>query len=362
MRNVFGKLFISLILIIALFDALYADSKFKVGVIAPLSGVATEYGVATKNGFELAIKHNKELFKNIEFVYEDSQYDTKVSLSAYRKLRQDPEIRLIYNFGVNSSLALLPIVEKDAFPFVAMELSSSSAVGSKYAFSFLNASSEMGKRLAIYLKSASSRKLAIVKIENSYLNDIIDGINNELKDTNRINIVNTIDASESNFRTIIAKLKHERYEELGVFLLPGQFSLFMQQMTALNYKPKIFGADTLDSKTEIEKSGTIIQNAIFASFNSNDEFQTNYKNIYENDVQINYAAIAYEFAKLTAKLFENTKPTITAEEIVEKYKNSGVQQGVLGQYSFAESPIDGPRFRFPVYLKRIKGMGYEIVE
>ena len=43
------------------------SKKFKVGAILPLTGHSAEYGVAARNGIELAKIERPELFKNIEF-------------------------------------------------------------------------------------------------------------------------------------------------------------------------------------------------------------------------------------------------------------------------------------------------------
>ncbi len=46
-----------------------AQEHFRVGVIAPLSGALAEYGLAAKNGIELARSQHPELFDKLEFRY-----------------------------------------------------------------------------------------------------------------------------------------------------------------------------------------------------------------------------------------------------------------------------------------------------
>ncbi|NDC38085.1 MAG: hypothetical protein EBZ48_08530, partial [Proteobacteria bacterium] len=97
-----------------------AQEKFRVGVLLPLSGAPSEYGVAAKNGFELAIQENPELFKNVDFVFADTQYDSKKTISGLQKLRFEDGISAAYVWGYGPNQAVSPIAEKQLFPLFAM--------------------------------------------------------------------------------------------------------------------------------------------------------------------------------------------------------------------------------------------------
>ena len=71
------------------------DNAFKVGVILPLSGPLAEYGVAASNGFKLAQAERPELFKNIQFLMDDSQYDNKKAISSYQAFRMAGDKSLV---------------------------------------------------------------------------------------------------------------------------------------------------------------------------------------------------------------------------------------------------------------------------
>ena len=68
---------LKLIALLLLFQGIsFAEDlpTYKIGISAPLSGPLSEYGVAAKNGFLLARKQHPNVFKNIEFLFEDNQY------------------------------------------------------------------------------------------------------------------------------------------------------------------------------------------------------------------------------------------------------------------------------------------------
>ena len=50
-----------------------AESTAKVGLVLPLTGAIAEYGIATRNGIELARTERGDLFKSVQFAYEDSE-------------------------------------------------------------------------------------------------------------------------------------------------------------------------------------------------------------------------------------------------------------------------------------------------
>jgi ABC-type branched-subunit amino acid transport system substrate-binding protein len=57
-------LLLAFVLIFSNISQSFAEEKFKVGVIAPLTGPLAEYGLAAKNGIELAQTTRPESFSN----------------------------------------------------------------------------------------------------------------------------------------------------------------------------------------------------------------------------------------------------------------------------------------------------------
>ena len=128
----------------------FADN-IKLGIILPLTGPLAEYGVASKNGFELARKEHPDQFIEIDFVYEDSQYDPKLSISAYQKLRRDPDVKIIYSWGSNPSAPLIPIAAKECYPLFAVDSSTNSFEDASCVIRFDVTGKKLGERLFGYL-------------------------------------------------------------------------------------------------------------------------------------------------------------------------------------------------------------------
>lgn len=355
-----------LILVLNNLSCLAETPKNKVVILAPLSGPLSEYGVATVNGINLAKQLDSDLLNKIDLIIEDNQYNPTATVSLYRKYRADPEVKLIYNWGANPSGAIAPIADRECFPLFMVDLSISSYQSSKQnnkncIFNFVNSELDVTKPLANYLIKNDYKKIGIVKTENAYINGMIRGLSYNSKEKLNIEIVVAIDYSQTDFRSIILKMKKNKFDAIGAFLFPGQIREFYQQMSELNYKLPTFGTDVFESKEEIVLAESSMQGAVYSHLNVSDKFRDLYFNKFKNDSQISSAGAAYDFVKLVATILSK-KSDYTNEELIAVLKGLPEQRGVLGNYYFEENQVEGARFKFPVFLKMVKGDSFSIVE
>ena len=87
----------------------------RIGAILPLTGEQASYASQLKKGMDLAVDlNNLNKNKKIELLYEDDQGDAKKALSAYRKIKDFNNVKLIIG-GMFSSqtLAIAPSAERE---------------------------------------------------------------------------------------------------------------------------------------------------------------------------------------------------------------------------------------------------------
>lgn len=87
----------------------------KVGVIIPLTGEYSDYGIQMKRGIDLWIKENSKT--NIEIIYEDGKASPKESVSAFNLLLNKNVSAVITGFS-GVVLALAPIAESNKIPLI----------------------------------------------------------------------------------------------------------------------------------------------------------------------------------------------------------------------------------------------------
>lgn len=343
-----------------LFSTKSYSEEIKVGIILPLTGPLAEYGVASKNGIELAKKDNPSLFSKIHFLYEDSQYDPKLAMSAYRKLREDSSVKIIYNWGSNPSAPLIPIAEREAFPLFAADFSSNAFKNISNVVAFAPTSKLLGKKLSENLKNSKYKKLAILSVENLYINGIIDGLKESLGEDQSIVYHDAVLATDNDFSSYITKLKTKDFDALGIMLYAGQIQNFYKKLKAANITKPTFGSDFMESRAEISASGDFIKGAVYPHLKISSEFYSKYMKEYNDDSQVTYSGTAYDFAMMISELHKKDNSFYTKH--LELVKTLNKYQGVMGKYVYEESKEYGKRLYSPVYIKRIKDGFYEVVD
>jgi branched-chain amino acid transport system substrate-binding protein len=87
----------------------------KIGVIIPLTGQYSDYGIQMKRGIDLWVKENPK--SNIEIIYEDGKATPKESVSAFNLLLNKNVSAVITGFS-GVVLALAPIAEDNKIPLI----------------------------------------------------------------------------------------------------------------------------------------------------------------------------------------------------------------------------------------------------
>lgn len=349
-RNVFQFLAIFLI---SLTVSAQDRPALHVGVVLPLTGPVAEYGVATKNGIELARLEHPQQLQGIEFHYEDSQYEGSKALSAYQKLKSSDGASVIYVWGYGPSQAVIPVSEKDKFPVIAVTAERSISLNRKYSVRFCYHIETVAEALLAALRKQNIKKIGIVKAELAYMNGLLEHMQKNLLPGESAEIVDNYQLGENDFKSSISKLKSKKFDAVGIFLVSGQIAQFYRQARQLGLNEKTFGTDFFDSIKEVRDAKGAMTGAVFAAPYADSDFVKNYVNTHGNDYQVAWAANGYEFAVLTAKLFGNSPDTINPDDVINRYKSSTDTQGTATTFKFNES-AEGSGFDFKVVARKVE--------
>lgn len=346
----------TLLLALSLFQVsnLSADTekKFRIGVILPLSGALSEYGVATRNGIELAKIENPTFFTDLDFIYEDSQWDAKTALSALDKLRSVDKVSLVFNWGNPTTEAVAPIAERYQLPLLAMSSDPKVTANRNFVIRSLNSGREFGHTLGSYLSKQGYKRIGIVIVANTYVEALFQGLKEILESTAKVEVLERYNLSDQDFRAAVTKIRANKYDAIGIFLISGQVSNFYRQLSSQGVKIPSFGADFFESKSEIQAAQGGMTGAVFSNLDVTDQFRKNYVSRFTNDSQIAFAGNGYDMALILGKLFN--AQVLTANEIMSKLKGAGSYDGVAGTFRLSEQSSD-PHFKYHIRVKRIEG-------
>jgi ABC-type branched-subunit amino acid transport system substrate-binding protein len=336
-----------------------AQEKLRVGAALPLTGVIAEVGVAARNGIELARAQHPELFTNLEFIYQDSQWDPKSAVAAFNKLVQIDKVSMVFNWGNPTSEAVAPLAEARKIPLLALSLDPSCARGRNYVIRFTNPSADFSKRLAQYIKAKGYKKLGVVLAQNTYVQGLLEGLKANLGNEPHVTTIATFNLSDMDFRSTVLKAKAGSFDALGVFLISGQVSTFYRQLKQQQVTTPTFGTDFFESPVEIQSAGGAMEGAVYPHLGISPQFEAQYKEKYKNDYQIAYAGNAYDLAVMLGSLFNSASSGLSSEKILEALKSDKSSLvGVTGAAKYQHSSDGDSYFEFPIQLKRVENGGF----
>ena len=347
------------LLLTATISTAQAEQRKTLGIILPLSGPLAEYGVAARNGFEMAREAAPALFENVNLSYEDSQYQSKEAISALQMLRRDPALVAIYVWGNHPSEAVAPLAEQYRIPTVAAGANPTISQSKSYIVRSMNHAQMFSELLAKHIRAKQYHRIAVVLAQNSYLSGIYSSLANALG--TELILIDHFEPSDTDFRAAITKIRHGGFDSVAVFLMSGQVSQFYRQLQQQRVNLPTLGTDFFESTTEIEAAGPAMQGAVYAHIGTSPEFRSQYVERFDNDLQLSYAANGYDTATIIARALAST-PDSTPESVIAAIKDQKALRGVSGELSYRNTDEGGAYFEFPVMLKRIVGSSFESIE
>lgn len=338
-----------------------ADEQVKtVGVITTLSGGMATIGTAIKNGVELARFEHPKLLRNLTFIYEDDQFDAKQGISAYRKLIASNHASIIFGFGGYLAHAIGSSVERDKVPFINFNFEAAPAVGKEFIVRSTNHTDQYMLLLAQHLRKLSTSEFPIIQTDSTFLGSMIKSLEKALGDEVQLRSVTTVAPNETDFRTIIAKLRKLSAKQVGLFLLPEQLITFVRQAREVGFSAEYFGTDLCETAAVLPSGASLMEGCVYPDNEVSISFRESYKRRFGNEAQLSFAGSAYDMAVLIGTI-QSEGQLLEPLSIMKSLRSVKDNPGVLGKYSFRDEPAVGQFFEYAVRIKRItKGLGVPI--
>lgn len=332
----------------------FAETNFKVGIIIPLSGDLADYGIAIKNGFELAKSNTPENFKNIQFIYEDSKYEGKTAVTAFQKLKNQKNTDLYYLWGVSPTEALLPITEVNKIPVIAETTIKEATANGKYIVRAARTGEVIAKALTEELAMRNKKKVLFLNTEIPFYNDILKHMEILLPQKGiAVQHIERILPNETDLKSILARVSKIDFDAIGVFLLPAQLINYYKEAKVLNLTQQAFNADILGSNSLINDCTDNVNGTFLSQVGLTKEFQDLYIKTYKNDSHIGQAAQAYDVAELVAELFGNLQGKLNNDQIIAAITKIAPHSGATGNFIFTDTVDGGKELKMPVEINEI---------
>ncbi len=311
-----------------------APKKIKIGVISALSGPAQFYGIAMRNGIELAKEELQA--KNIEVVYEDDRFITTNTVSAFKKLTEVDNVDLVISGASAPGKAVAPLAEQRKKLHLAWASDEAVSVGRKYVIRTYMSGREEGEMIAAEsLKRGYQRVATIVSI-NDYPLSMEKGFLNSFP-KNKLILSEQYPPEAGDYKTYLSKVKAKMADAIVICLNPGQLGTFAKQAKELGITAQICGCENLNNTDEVKASNNALVGAWFVTVGITDDFRKKYLAKYKNDNIISGAAVHYDLIYLVDRLLKEGESN---EDLRSKILRSGKQRGALGDFEIISTEDD----------------------
>lgn len=346
---------------------------FKIGGIGPVTGAAAVYGLAVKNGAQIAVDEiNADGGINgyqIEFNFQDDEHDAEKSVNAYNTLK-DWGMQML--MGTVTSAPCVAVADKtmaDNMFQITPSGSSVECAQNPNVFRVCFSDPDQGAASATYIaENKLADKIAVIYDSSDvYSSGIYEKFASEAANHGLDIVAAEAFTADSNkdFSTQLQKAKDAGADLVFLPIYYTEASLILNQANTMGYAPKFFGCDGMDGILQVDNFDTKLAEGLmlltpFAA-DADDEltqkFVTAYKDKY-GETPIQFAADAYDaiYAIKAAAEEAGITPETSVSDTCDKMKEAMLKitvNGLTGEnMTWTE---DGEPHKAPKAVKVVDG-------
>ena len=346
---------------------------FKIGGIGPVTGAAAVYGLAVKNGAQIAVDEiNADGGINgyqIDFQFQDDEHDAEKSVNAYNTLK-DWGMQML--MGTVTSAPCVAVADKtmaDNMFQITPSGSSVECAQNPNVFRVCFSDPDQGAASATYIaENKLADKIAVIYDSSAvYSSGIYEKFASEAANHGLDIVAAEAFTADSNkdFSTQLQKAKDAGADLVFLPIYYTEASLILNQANTMGYAPKFFGCDGMDGILQVDNFDTKLAEGLmlltpFAA-DADDEltqkFVTAYKEKY-GETPIQFAADAYDaiYAIKAAAEEAGITPETSASDTCDKMKEAMLKitvNGLTGEnMTWTE---DGEPHKAPKAVKVVDG-------
>ena len=321
---------------------------FKIGGIGPVTGGAAIYGLAVKNGAQIAIDEINEAGGingyQIEYQFEDDELDNEKSVNAYNTLKDWGMQILMGCVTSGCCTAVAAETANDNMFQITPSGSSTDCIADKTnVFQVCFTDPNQGIASAQYIgENSVAAKVAVIYDSSGVYSSGIYAKFKEEAANQSFDIVAEGSFTADNKTDFSVQLQQAKDADADLVFLPIYYSeaaLILAQADAMGYAPKFFGCDGMDGILGVENFDTSLAEGLmlltpFAA-DATDELTTNFVSTYvENyeETPNQFAADAYDAVYTLKAAIEkaDVTPADSVSDICEALKAAMTEINVVG--------------------------------
>lgn len=231
-----------------------ASTTWKIGGIGPITGDASVYGIAVKNGMQIAIDEINAAGGingvQIEYNFQDDEHNGEKAVNAYNTLKDWGMNILIGNVTTTPCLAVTPLTAADNMFQLTPSGSSTEIIKNDNVFQVCFTDPNQGVGSAQYIGSnALAQKIAVIyNSSDVYSSGIYEKFREEAANQPFEIVAETsfTNDSKSDFTVQLQQAKDAGAELVFLPIYYQEASMILTQAEAMDFHPLFFGCDGLD--------------------------------------------------------------------------------------------------------------------
>ena len=313
------------------------EAVFKIGSIGPLTGGAGAYGLAVKNGAQIAVDEINAAGGingvKVEFRMEDDEHDAEKSVNAYNILKDWGMQALVGTVTSAPCIAVEAEASNDNVFLITPSGTAVDCISGANAFRLCFSDPTQGTKSAEYIgMNGLGTKVAIIyDSSDPYSAGICESFKAEAGNQG-IEVVATeafTADSKTDFKVQLQKSKDSGADLLFLPIYYQEASLILQQAKEIGFAPTIFGCDGLDGILGVENFDVALAEGVMlltpfaadATDEATQKFVATYKEKH-NEVPMQFAADAYDAVYAVKAAIEKAAATadMSASDLCDAMK------------------------------------------
>ena len=320
-------------------DATASGDVFKIGGIGPTTGDAASYGIAVKNGIQIAVDEINEAGGingyQIDYKFEDDECDAEKSVNAYNVLKDWGMQMLVGSTTSGCSVAVSAESANDNMFQLTPSGSSTNCTANANVFRVCFSDPNQGKASADFIANNKlATKIAVIYDSSSEYSSGIYASFAQQAAENGLEVTASAFTSDNktDFSVQLQSAKENGAELVFLPIYYQEASAILSQADTMGYDPLWFGCDGLDGiLTGVENWDTTLAEGVmlltpFAADAKDDltqNFVRKYVDAY-NETPNQFAADAYDavYAIKEAAEAANLTPDMSISDMCEAMKTA----------------------------------------
>lgn len=324
-----------------------------IGVVMPLTGDASSYGVKGRRAIEMAADDfnttRRTAGKKISPVFEDSKGSPKDGISAANKLISVDKVPAIVGDALSSvTLPIAAVAETNGVVLISPDSSAPALTqAGKYIYRIWPSDLVEGEAAARFAVSSGFKKAAVFHLNNDYGNAISEIFIKNFENSGRKIVFKTAyQDSATEWRAIVAPLAAAVVDVVYIAGYYKDTAAILRAASELGIKVQFIGATAVEDENFIKLAGGAAEGVVYplaSGFDVSSKYNLKGK-VFAEAFKKRFGydpgwmeAYSYDAFMLVCEAIAHGKENATGDQIRNYFDGMGVYHGVTGDIKFDEN-------------------------